>query len=117
MKVPLTSSLAVGLCGLSFAMRGLCVMCCQMHDNKYLHLPVVDESSGNVVGVVGVMEIILATAGEQGSTGYGIKIDTCEYLWRYKYSLRGVGISYAERLVGLEQLDSASTGQIKRKTA
>ena len=88
-----------------------------MHDNKYLHLPVVDESSGNVVGVVGVMEIILATAGEQGSTGYGIKIDTCEYLWRYKYSLRGVRISYAERLVGLEQLDSASTGQIKRKTA
>ncbi|CAN0468692.1 unnamed protein product, partial [Ascophyllum nodosum] len=31
----------------------------EMHDNKYLHLPVVDESSGNVVGVVGVMEIIL----------------------------------------------------------
>ena len=79
MKVPLTSSLAVGLCGLSFAMRVLCVVCCQMHDNKYLHLSVADESSGNVVGV---MEIILATAGEQGSTGYGIKIDTCEYLWR-----------------------------------
>lgn len=38
-----------------------------MHENKYLHLPVVDESSGAVVGVVGVMEIIQATAGDRGS--------------------------------------------------
>ena len=42
-----------------------------MHENKYLHLPVVDESSGTVLGAVNVMEIIQATAGEQGSTGYG----------------------------------------------
>lgn len=41
----------------------------QMHENKYLHLPVVDEDSGNVLGVVSVMEIIQATAGEEGSTG------------------------------------------------
>ena len=40
-----------------------------MHENKYLHLPVVDESNGNVLGVVSVMEIIQATAGEEGSTG------------------------------------------------
>ncbi|CAM9490449.1 unnamed protein product, partial [Ectocarpus sp. 8 AP-2014] len=41
-----------------------------MHENKYLHLPVVDEDSGNVLGVVSVMEIIQATAGEEGSTGW-----------------------------------------------
>ncbi len=41
----------------------------QMHENKYLHLPVVDESNGNVLGVVSVMEIIQATAGEEGSAG------------------------------------------------
>ena len=41
----------------------------QMHENKYLHLPVVDEGTGNVLGVVSVMEIIQATAGEEGSTG------------------------------------------------
>ncbi|CAN0160389.1 unnamed protein product, partial [Ectocarpus sp. 6 AP-2014] len=42
----------------------------EMHENKYLHLPVVDEDSGNVLGVVSVMEIIQATAGEEGSTGW-----------------------------------------------
>ena len=42
----------------------------RMHENKYLHLPVVDESSGTVLGAVNVMEIIQGTAGEQGSTGY-----------------------------------------------
>lgn len=41
----------------------------QMHQNKYLHLPVVDESNGTVSGVVNVMEIMQATAGEQGSSG------------------------------------------------
>lgn len=41
----------------------------QMHENKYLHLPVVDETNGNVLGVVSVMEIIQATAGEEGSAG------------------------------------------------
>lgn len=44
-----------------------CAACCQMHENKYLHLPVVDENDGTVVGVVGVMEIIQATAGDRGS--------------------------------------------------
>lgn len=38
-----------------------------MHENKYLHLPVVDEDSGEVIGVVNVMEIIQATAGDKGS--------------------------------------------------
>lgn len=39
-----------------------------MHENKYLHLPVVDEDEGTVVGVVNVMEIVQATAGAKGST-------------------------------------------------
>ncbi|CAM9344846.1 unnamed protein product, partial [Hapterophycus canaliculatus] len=39
----------------------------EMHENRYLHLPVVDEDSGNVLGVVSVMEIIQATAGDKGS--------------------------------------------------
>jgi len=39
----------------------------QMHENKYLHLPVVEEDTGRVLGVVSVMEIIQATAGEKGS--------------------------------------------------
>ena len=42
----------------------------QMHENKYLHLPVVDEGTGEVLGVVGVMEIIRATAGAKGSDRY-----------------------------------------------
>ena len=41
-----------------------------MHENKYLHLPVVDESDGTVLGVVSVMEIIQATAGDRGSSRY-----------------------------------------------
>lgn len=41
-----------------------------MHQNKYLHLPVIDESIGTVSGVVNVMEIMQATAGEEGSSGY-----------------------------------------------
>lgn len=55
----------------------VCFVCCpcfvvwinQMHQNKYLHLPVVDESTGTVSGVVNVMEIMQATAGEHGSEG------------------------------------------------
>lgn len=38
-----------------------------MHENRYLHLPVVEENSGNVLGVVSVMEIIQAVAGDKGS--------------------------------------------------
>lgn len=38
-----------------------------MHENKYLHLPVVDDDSLEILGVVGVMEIIRATAGDKGS--------------------------------------------------
>lgn len=38
-----------------------------MHENKYLHLPVLDERNGVVVGVVNVMEIIQAVAGNKGS--------------------------------------------------
>ena len=39
-----------------------------MHENKYLHLPVVDEDKAFVVGVVNVMEIVQATAGAKGSS-------------------------------------------------
>ena len=47
-----------------------------MHENKYLHLPVVDEGTGEVLGVVGVMEIIRATAGAKGSDRYGVPCST-----------------------------------------
>lgn len=40
-----------------------------MCENRYLHLPVVDEESGEVTGVVDVMEIIEATVGQEGSAG------------------------------------------------
>lgn len=39
----------------------------EMHDQKYLHLPV-REASGRVVGLVDVMELVRSTAGE-GETG------------------------------------------------
>ncbi|CAM9171877.1 unnamed protein product [Discosporangium mesarthrocarpum] len=41
----------------------------QMHENRYLHLPVVSET-GRVRGLVSVMEIIQATVGEEGSSGW-----------------------------------------------
>ncbi len=41
----------------------------QMHDCRYLHLPVVDED-GCVQGVVNVMEIIDSIVGEEGSSGW-----------------------------------------------
>lgn len=47
----------------------------QMHENKYLHLPVVDEDTGIVQGVVSVMEIVQATAGSKGSSRQDI-LDT-----------------------------------------
>ena len=40
----------------------------QMHECKYLHLPVVD-ANGRVAGLVDVMEIINATVGQEGSSG------------------------------------------------
>ena len=52
------------------------MLCCvvffffQMHENKYLHLPVVDVDASTVVGVVNVMEILQATAGDKGSARY-----------------------------------------------
>lgn len=52
------------LCGSAHRMHGTVR---QMHENKYLHLPVVEEDSGKVLGVVSVMEVIHATAGEKGS--------------------------------------------------
>lgn len=40
-----------------------------MHENKYLHLPVVDEDQGGlVVGVVNVVELVQATVGSRGSS-------------------------------------------------
>lgn len=41
-----------------------------MCENRYLHLPVVDEDTGRVLGVVDVMEIVQATVGQEGSSGY-----------------------------------------------
>ncbi len=41
----------------------------QMHDCRYLHLPVVNEG-GRVQGVVNVMEIIDSVVGEEGSSGW-----------------------------------------------
>lgn len=39
-----------------------------MCDNRYLHMPVV-ENTGEVIGVVDVMEIIEVMVGQQGSSG------------------------------------------------
>jgi CBS domain-containing protein len=41
----------------------------EMHDHKYLHLPVRDED-GRVVGMVGVMELLCSTAGGEGGSGW-----------------------------------------------
>ncbi|KAG5180370.1 myosin 29 [Tribonema minus] len=41
----------------------------QMHEQRYLHLPVVD-ANGRVMGLVDVMEIINATIGKEGSTAW-----------------------------------------------
>lgn len=73
-----------------------------MHENKYLHLPVVDEQSGEVVGVVNVMEIIQATAGDKGSERL---VD-----WLLEAKRRG-GICCAfERMVYMEGSLLASVG-------
>jgi hypothetical protein len=42
-----------------------------MHDHKYLHLPVRDEESGKVIGIVDVMDLITHSAGgESGGKGW-----------------------------------------------
>lgn len=40
-----------------------------MCENRYLHMPVVDDSTGKVMGVVDVMDIVQATVGQEGSSG------------------------------------------------
>lgn len=40
-----------------------------MCEKRYLHLPVVAEDTGQVLGVVDVMEIVQATVGQEGSAG------------------------------------------------
>ena len=47
----------------------------QMHENKYLHLPVLDGEQHTVVGVVNVMEIVQATAGAKDSARYALQTD------------------------------------------
>ena len=47
----------------------------QMHENKYLHLPVLDGEQHTVVGVVNVMEIVQATAGAKDSARYALRTD------------------------------------------
>ena len=43
----------------------------EMHDQKFLHLPVRDDKSGSVVGLVDVMELVCSTAGgEEGGKGW-----------------------------------------------
>jgi hypothetical protein len=41
----------------------------EMHDHKYLHLPVRDDD-GTVVGLVDVMELVCSTAGGKGGKGW-----------------------------------------------
>lgn len=41
----------------------------EMHDQKFLHLPVRDESTGCVIGLVDVMELVCSTAGSDGEGG------------------------------------------------
>jgi len=45
----------------------------EMHSNKYLHLPVCDENSGAVLGVVDVMELLHESSGAGGEDGAGRK--------------------------------------------
>lgn len=42
----------------------------QMHENSYLHLPVVDGEGGRILGVVNVVEVVKATIGARGSARY-----------------------------------------------
>ena len=42
----------------------------EMHDQKFLHLPVRDESTGLVIGLVDVMELVCSTAGGEGGKGW-----------------------------------------------
>lgn len=42
----------------------------QMHDGHYLHLPVVDEESGSVLGVVDALQIANATMGDGHQDGW-----------------------------------------------
>ena len=43
----------------------------EMHDQKFLHLPVRDSNTGCVVGLVDVMELVCSTAGgEEGGKGW-----------------------------------------------
>jgi signal-transduction protein with cAMP-binding, CBS, and nucleotidyltransferase domain len=42
----------------------------EMHDHKYLHLPVRDETTGRVAGLVDVMELLYTTAGGDGKKGW-----------------------------------------------
>ena len=43
----------------------------EMHDQKFLHLPVRDDKTGTIVGLVDVMELVCSTAGgEEGGKGW-----------------------------------------------
>jgi CBS domain-containing protein len=42
----------------------------EMYEHKYLHLPVRDEASGRVIGLVDVMELVCSTAGGSGGKGW-----------------------------------------------
>jgi len=42
----------------------------EMHDHRYLHLPVRDDRDGSILGLVDVMELVCSTAGE-GNGGKG----------------------------------------------
>jgi CBS domain-containing protein len=52
----------------------------EMHDQKFLHLPVRDENSGLIVGLVDVMELVCSTAGGE------------EKVFIYIYVCHGVGL-------------------------
>lgn len=83
-----------------------------MHDNKYLHLPVVEESSGKVLGVVAVMEIILAIAGEEGSTGYvAILSPPVDMLHPFMWSILSYNTDLTQRAVRFLQPIACSGGK------
>jgi CBS domain-containing protein len=42
----------------------------EMYEHKYLHLPVRDEDTGRVIGIVDVMELVCSTAGGKGGKGW-----------------------------------------------
>jgi signal-transduction protein with cAMP-binding, CBS, and nucleotidyltransferase domain len=68
----------------------------EMHDQKFLHLPVRDENTGLVVGLVDVMELVCSTAGGEEKVIFDILL--CSSIYIYVYGgCHGVGLQYCWR--------------------